>query len=179
MPLQKRGRSCTPLASPSPFPPVSLRYYQAATRTNESILKLDNSNSHVRSFSISTSADCSLNPSTSLQLTAAIKNPARTKSFHANLMQRRDQAPAPTAGGNLALTLRRSVRERCVGCHACYTSRVFCSYVSPSCGTPVCTGVESSQCPIGRDHAGSLASDQPLHVGAAHPLSYAIAKARP
>merc|ERR1719456_219924 len=39
-----------------------------------------------------------------------------TKPVHAILMQRRDQAPAPQAGGNLALSLHRSVRERCVCC---------------------------------------------------------------
>ena len=81
------------------IPCISLRYCQAAMCMKESKFKLKYSNSYVRSFSSSTSADCSLNPTASLQLTAAIKNPARTESFHADLMQRRDQAPAPPAEG--------------------------------------------------------------------------------
>ena len=42
IPLQKRSRSCMPLASPCPLPPVSLRYYQAAMCTKDS--KLQHSN---------------------------------------------------------------------------------------------------------------------------------------
>ena len=43
LPLQKRGRSCMPLPSPSPLPPISLRYCQAAMCTKESKFKLSNS----------------------------------------------------------------------------------------------------------------------------------------
>ena len=81
-------------------------------------------------------AHCSLNSSASPQLTAEIKKPAQTEYLHANLMQCKDQAPAPTAGGDLARNaapLRAGTLR--VLCHACYTSRVSVHtlYVSPKC----------------------------------------------
>ena len=42
IPLQKRSRSCMPLASPCPLPPVPLRYYQAAMCTRDSQLQHSN-----------------------------------------------------------------------------------------------------------------------------------------
>ena len=88
-------------------------------------------------------AHCSLNPSASPQLTAEIKKPAQTESLHANLMQCSDQAPAPTAGGDLARNaapLRAGTLR--VLCHACYTSRVSVHtlYVNPKCNTEYALG---------------------------------------
>ena len=81
---------------------------------------------HFRIQRVSTSADCSLNPSASLQLTAAIKKPANTKGIppcqpHATP----GPSSCPNGGGDLALALRRSVRERCVCCATQVTPRAL------------------------------------------------------
>ena len=110
-----------PLASPSP-----LSTHIAALLSSFYVYELYYEGIQIQTEQLKlTRAGCLLKPCASLQLTAAIKKPARTKFLHANLTQRRDQAPAPLAGGDLALTLRRSVRRRCVCCAMQIAPRAF------------------------------------------------------
>ena len=134
IPLQKRSRSCMPLASPCPLPPVQLRYYQAAMCTRDSQLQHSNWTTETH-----TSAQFrNLLRPTALRIQAHRCNlPPRSRSLRGRSPSMPTSCNAETKllpqrrGGDLALTLRRSVRERCVRCATQVTPRAFLS----RCGT--------------------------------------------
>ena len=119
-PLQKRSRSCMPLASPCPLPPVSLRYYQASMCTNDSKLQHSSwtTQTHTSAhFRIQQYFGRLLSESKRIAATYRRDQEAcEDKVLPCRPHATPGPSSCPNGGGDLARTPRRSMRERCMCC---------------------------------------------------------------